>query len=133
MAGLLKTQVNPTFTAIGRLVDAVAKRDIDANRGLTSACVNHIRITVRNCERTDSGAGQVPIRDAFPVGTAIRGLPDTASTGAKVKRHRIRGIAGHRHDSTASRWADTAPFESLRDGISFLLRLIFHYIPHEVV
>ena len=61
MAGLLKTQVNPTFTAIGRLVDAVAKRDIDANRGLTSACVNHIRITVRNCERTDSGAGQVPI------------------------------------------------------------------------
>ena len=111
MSGLIKTQMNPAFAAIGRLIDTITKRNVDANRGLAGTRVNHIRITVRNRKRTDGGTCQIPIRDAFPVGATIRGFPDASGAGAKVKRHRVRGIAGHRHDSTAPRRADTAPFE----------------------
>ena len=108
---VLQADVLPAAPGIGRLVDAVAVGDVDADRRLAGAGVDHVGIGGRDGDRADRRAAHEAVGDAAPVHAAVVGLPDAAGAGAEVEHHLVDGIAGDGDDAAATRGTDAAPLE----------------------
>jgi hypothetical protein len=68
VAGIGEADVAPGPPAIARLVDAIAVRDVRADRGLAHPGVDHVRRGVRHDERADGGGLEEAVGDILPVG-----------------------------------------------------------------
>src|SRR5262249_17478010 len=108
---VLQADVLPASPRIGRLVDAVTIGDVEADRGLAGAGVDHVGIGRCHGDRADRRPAHAAVGDAAPEHAAILGLPDAAGTGAEIEGHLVDGIARDGDDATATRGTNAAPFE----------------------
>ena len=107
---VLQADVLPTAPGIGRLVDAIADRDIDADGGFARSRVDDVGVSRRHFQRANRRSGQVAIADVLPVLPGISGLPDAAADAAEVEGVLIARIAGDSDDASAAEGSDTAEF-----------------------
>ncbi len=110
---VLQTDITPRAAGIGRLVQAIAVGDVEADRRLAGTGIDHVGVRGRDRNRAQRGAGHEAVRDALPEHAAVDGLPDAAGAGAKIEHHLVGGIARDRNDAAATRGADAAPFQRL--------------------
>ena len=104
--------VLPARPAVGRLVDAVAVRDVAADRLLARAHVEDVRVRFRYRDRADRARLEVLVGNDLPVRAAVRRLPDAAARRAEVIDQRLMAHAGHRRDASAAVRADASEFEA---------------------
>ena len=116
VAGVGEPHVRPRLPAVGRLVDAVAVDDVDPDRRLAGAGVDHVGVRRGHGERADGGRAEVAVRDVLPVRAAVGRLPHAAGHGAEVEHHRLGRMPGDGHHAAAAGRADTAPAETLEPG-----------------
>src|SRR4030095_6139620 len=108
---VLQADVLPAASGIGRLVDAVAVGDVEADRGLAGAGIDHVGIGGRHGDRAHCRGAHEAVRHAAPEDAAILGLPDAAGAGAEIEHHLVDGIARDGDDATATRGTNAAPLE----------------------
>ena len=113
LAGVAQPDVLPGPAAVGRLVDAVAVRDVAADGLLSGADVDHVRIGLRDGDRADRARLEVLVGDDLPVGAAVGRLPDAAAGRAEVERVRIAPNAGDRRHAPAAEGPDQPELEAL--------------------
>ena len=111
VARVRQADVLPGPAAVGRPVDAVAVRDVAADRRLAGAGVDDARVGVRDGDRADGGGLEVAVGDVLPVGAAAGGLPDAPGAGAEVEGRPLGRVAGDGDDAPAAVRADQAPLE----------------------
>ena len=103
--------IRPGPALVAALVDAVAVGDVDADRRLAGAGVDHIRIGGRDRDRADGRGGEEAVGDVAPIGAGVDGFPDAAGASAEVERVPVGVAPGYRYDAPAAEWADTAPLQ----------------------
>src|SRR6185503_2513257 len=108
-----ESDVAPGAAGVGRFVHAVAVGDVEADRGLAGAGVDHVGIGRRHCDRADRRAAHETVRHAAPEHAAVDRLPDAAGAGAEIERHPVHGIARYRDHAAAARRTDAAPSQSI--------------------
>ncbi len=111
VAGVGEADVGPGAAAVGRLVDAVAVRDVRADRRLAGAGVDHVRGGLGDGERADRGGAEEAVRDVLPESAAAGRLPDAAGAGAEVEGAALGRVAGDGDDAPAAVRPDAAPLE----------------------
>ncbi|GBD16895.1 hypothetical protein HRbin26_01805 [bacterium HR26] len=121
VAGVAQPDVLPGAAAVGRLVDAVAVGDVAADAGLAGADIDDVGVGLADGDSADRGALEVAVGDVLPGHPAVGGLPDPASAGAEVERHRVGRVPGDRDHPAAAVRADQAKAERLREPIDGML------------
>ena len=106
-----EADVEPCAAGIGRLVQAVAVGDVEADRRFSRAGIDHVGVRGCHGDRAQCGAAHEAIRDALPEHAAVDRLPDAAGAGAKIEHHLVHRIARDGDDAAAARGADAAPFQ----------------------
>ena len=96
----------PVFACVGRFVNAVAMRDVAANRRFAHPDVDHVGVRKRNVDRPDRAGLDEFVRDRLPIHTGIRRLPNAAARRAKVINVRLRRHARHRRHPPAAKRPD---------------------------
>ena len=79
LANVPKANVRPCFSRINRLVNALADRDIAADRIGAGAGVDHVRIRIRNIDGAHRCGFEKTIRYVVPRCARVRCLPDAAA------------------------------------------------------
>src|SRR6185503_17813482 len=111
---VFETDPFPRFSAIGRLVNAIAVRHVAANRRLAHTDIDHVRIRIGNGDRADrAGAEHGVITDGFPVDAAVRRFPHTATGRAVVVNEWLRSYAGHCRRAPTAIWTNAAILQRL--------------------
>ena len=101
----------PGRAAVGRPVDAVAVRDVDADARLAGAGVDDVGVGGGHGDRAHGGGPEEAVGDVLPVGAAVGRLPDAAGAGAEVEGLRVRRVPGDRHHAAAAVRTDAAPLD----------------------
>ncbi len=111
VAGVPEANVGPGTTGVGAPVDPVAVGDVDADRGLARAGVEHVRVGRGDGERADGRRGEEAVGDAPPVDAGVGRLPDTPGHPAEVEGVRVVVAPGDRDHPAAPERTDAAPLE----------------------
>lgn len=106
---VVQADMLPTAPGIGGLVNAIAVRNINANRRFASAGVDDIRIHFRDRQRADRSRIEVAVGDIAPVLPTVVRLPDATRAGAEVEGADVAGVASNGDDPPAAEGSDTAP------------------------
>ena len=109
VARLLQPDVRPGSPLVRALVDPVAVRDVDPDRGFARAGINDIGIGRCDRDRPDRRCREIAIRDILPVGAGIDRFPDPARAPPEVEGVAIGIAAGDRHHATAPMRPHTPP------------------------
>ena len=104
-----QADLRPRLAGIGRLVDAVARRDVAADLGLARADVDDVGVRGGDGDGTDRRTGDLIVGDRLPGHAAVGGLPETAAGGAEVVLERAPGAARDGDRSAAALRPDAAP------------------------
>jgi hypothetical protein len=128
LLAIAQAKVRPGLACVGRLVNAVADRQVRPMQPLTTANIDHIRVRRGYGNRAD-GAGRLVVKDRLPRATVIVGLPHSAIAHADVKDVRLGGHAGDAACASATVRADRSPVEGGGDlaegeGLGLLDRLV---------
>ena len=116
MPRVLQADVLPAAPGIGRLVHAVAVRDINADGGFAHAGVDDVGIGFRHRQRPDRRRLEIAVGDVLPILSGVFGLPDAASAGAKVECAQLGGVAGDGDHPSAAEGSDAAPVSDIVEG-----------------
>ncbi len=122
-----KPHVLPGLSAVGRLVHAVAVREVASDVRLPHADVDHVRIRLGHGDRADRARLEVLVGHDLPVGAAVGRLPDPAAGGAEVEDVGLVAYADDRDRAAAAVWTDRAEAQALeliRQGPGFILVLL---------
>ena len=104
-----QTTVGPRCTTIGRLIDPITVRDINADGRFAHTDVDRAGIGFRDGDGTNRRGLKVTVGNIDPGGTGVVRFPDATGDPAKVVGGWVNRIAGHRDNAPAARWANTAP------------------------
>ena len=110
----LETHPGPVPAGVGRSIDAVADRDVAAQKRLAGAEPDDIRITRRDGDGADGTHAQ-RVGDGGPSHTAVGAFPKAAAGGAGVVGAVLTGDARDRDHTVAVR-ADETPGGELEEG-----------------
>src|SRR5437868_6095800 len=102
-----KSDVRPRLAGVSRLEDAVAMRNVTANRRLARSDVNDVGIRFTHRNRADRSA-KIFVGDGRPGHSSIGGLEDTATRGSEVVLHWASGRARDCNRSSAAKRSDLA-------------------------
>ena len=112
---LAQTEMRPRLAGVGRLVHAVARREIGANDARARADVDDVRIGRRDGDRADR-SGRLLVEQRLPVRAVVGRAPHAAVVEADVDDVRLARHAGHRARAAGARRSDLAPVHG-RGGI----------------
>ena len=84
----------PSFSAIDRLPNAVARRDVTANGDLSAPHVNHVWVALCDFNGADAAA-KIAVRNIFPGVSGVVTLPDTSSGAPEVVGVGLTRNSGH--------------------------------------
>src|SRR5690606_14656445 len=124
VAGRLQAHVLPALSGIGGLVDAVAARDVAADRRLAHPDIDHVRVRRRDLQRADRGVLEVAVGDVVPARAGVVRFPDAAAGRAEVVDIPILSHPTHGDHAAASMRADQPVLHRLE-----LLRIDRHRFP----
>ena len=113
VAGVAEAEVGPCLAAVDGAVDAVAVADVAADLGLAHAGVDHVGVGLGGGDGPDCGGVEEAVRDVFPVGAAVRGLPDATGAGAEVEDAGVGNVASYGDGAAAAMGTDETPFHSV--------------------
>jgi len=99
-AGPIEAHARPRFAGVGRLVDAIADRDVASDECLAGAGPDRVRIAGRNRQRANR-LDVLIVEDRIPVGAGVAGFPDAARGRADVEDVRIARNPGDRDHAIA--------------------------------
>ena len=104
-----EAHVPPRHAGVGRLVDAVAVGDVDADRRLAGAGVDDVPVGGRHGQRPDRSGREEAIGDVLPELAGVVALPHAAGDGAEVEDRlvlRVGGNGDHPSTTGAARCSD---------------------------
>src|SRR5262249_36954180 len=107
---LVESDVRPALAAVGRLVHAVALRDVGAHVGFAGADVDHVRIRLRDRERADR-ADRLRVEDRLPRSSGVVRFPHSAVDAAEVEMLRLAWDSTDSEYAAAAKRADQPPVE----------------------
>ena len=110
LAQVFQTQVLPTAPGIGRFVNAIADRDINADGGFACTGVDDVGIGRRYFQRAHGRRCEITVADIFPILPGVAGLPDAAADAAEVKGIGFARVPGDRDHASAPEGSDAAEF-----------------------
>ena len=105
-----QTEMRPRRTGVGRLVDAVADRQIRTLQSLAAAGIDDVWIARRHRERADR-SGRLRVEDRRPRSPGVVALPHAAVDDADVKEVRMARDAGDRRRAAAAQRSDETPMQ----------------------
>jgi len=115
LARVVETEMGPGLSCVGRLVHAVAVRNLRPHVGLAGADVDDVRVGRRNADRTDR-RDWLRVEDRVPRPSGVRRLPDAAADRTEVERVRLSRNAADAVDPAAAERPDAAPPQAAVDG-----------------
>ena len=115
LACLAQAEMLPARPGVGRLVDAVADREIRTLQPLAAADVDDVGIGWRDRDRADR-LRRLPVEERRPRQPVIGRLPDAAVVDADVEHVRLLRHAGRADRASAAVWADGAPAHRVVEG-----------------
>src|SRR5207244_11773661 len=119
LALVLEPEVRPRLAGIGRAGHTVAVRYVAADAALAHAHVDHVRVGLRDRDRTDGRALEESVGRVLPVLAAIHRLPHAAAGRAEIEGVAIPRIARNGTDPTAAIRARATPFEPIEEVRGF--------------
>ena len=103
-----QSEVRPCPAGVGRLVDAVARREIRTVKAFAAADVNRAGVGGSDGDRTDGTCGLV-VEDRFPDAAGVSRLPDAAVDRRHIEGVRMARVAGRRAGPACAVRADVPP------------------------
>ncbi len=100
--------MRPGLAGVGRLVDAVADREVGPRQPFAAADVDDVRIGRRDGDPADR-SGRLIVEDRLPGAAGVGRLPDAAVHHADVEGVRLARMAGGRLGPPGAKRADVAP------------------------
>ncbi len=113
--------IRPRLSRIERLIYAVAIGNIAADASFAGARINYIRVGFGNGDAANRGDGFI-IENRKPGESAVRGLPNAASYGSKIKNAGISGNADGRERPSPAKRPDLPPLQALQMRLIHVLR-----------
>ena len=110
-----EADVRPRLAGVGRLVDAVARLDVAADARLAHPDEDDVGVRLRDGDRADRCAVNLPVRHRRPAVAVVRRLPQAAADGSEVRLVLPALHAGHRDRAAATRGTDAPPLERVED------------------
>src|ERR1700727_753875 len=98
----------PSLAAVGRLIDAVAVRNIAAQTGLSGANVDDIRIRLGNRDGADRRDHRL-VGEGLPGHAAVGGAPHASGNTAEIVGEGIAWYTGYREHAASAIRADGTP------------------------
>ena len=103
-----QAQMRPRLAGVGRLVDAVAGREIRPVQAFAAADVDDVGVGRRDGDRAD-GSGRLVVEDRLPHATGVGRLPDAAVDRRHIERVRVAAMPGRRARPARAMRTDVPP------------------------
>ena len=104
-----EADVRPRLARIAAAVDAIARHDVAANRGLAHADEHEVRLRLTHRDGAHRCAPDLPIRHGLPGFSAVDRLPEPAAGRPEIRLVGATLHAAGRDGTTAAIGADVAP------------------------
>src|SRR4029079_9210000 len=108
VARVAEADVSPGETGVGRLVDAIAVCDVDANGRLASPRVDDVAVGGSDGQRTDRRGLEESVADVLPELAGVVRLPHAAGDGTEVEHRLLLGGGGDSHHASTAARTDAA-------------------------
>ena len=108
LLAVAEAEMRPRLAGVGRLVDAVADRQIGAGEPFAAADVDDVRVRRRDRDRADRSGGLV-VEDRRPRPPEVGRLPHPAVYRAGIEDVRLRRHAGDGFGPSAAERSDRTP------------------------
>ena len=105
---IAEAQVRPRRAGVGRLVDAVADREVRARQPFAAADVEDVGIRRRN-RHPANRSGRLVVEDRLPGAAGVVGLPDAAVHHAYIEGEGLTPMSRRRLRPPRAKRPDVAP------------------------
>src|SRR5438093_9054706 len=94
LAGPSEPGVLPGLAGVGRSIDSIAAGDVPSGAGRSGSDIDHVRIGVRNCDRSDRAHIEKAVGYVGPGDACVCGFPHPAARGTEVVSERLFRYSG---------------------------------------